>query len=203
MKTLLLILLTLVTVALVKANDNGTTLSYANGDKYVGGVAAGVRNGQGTLTTQSGEVFSGTWVNDVLTYGTWITVNKDTFTGTFENGFAHGQGSFTFANGNVYVGNFSKGQINGKGTMTYASGSVVEGNWVDGQINGMVVFQYANGDLYKGEMQKSRKNGKGVLVTVKGQTIEGTWENNRLVESTTTENTLTNTNELVATVSAQ
>ncbi|SVE15953.1 uncharacterized protein METZ01_LOCUS468807 [marine metagenome] len=42
----------------------GETITYDNGDKYVGGVSNGVAHGQGTYTYAGGDKYVGKWKDD-------------------------------------------------------------------------------------------------------------------------------------------
>jgi len=91
------------------------TMTFASGNKYVGGYKNGERNGQGTFT----------WANG------------DKYVGEFKNNKRNGQGTLTFASGNKYVGEFKNDQRSGQGTFTWANGRVKEGIWGNNK------FQYA------------------------------------------------------------
>jgi hypothetical protein len=86
------------------------TLTFPNGDQYVGEFKNEKHHGQGTFTT----------------------VNGDKYDGEFKDGNQNGQGTLTFANGIKYVGEFKNNKLNGQGTLYAANGSVSrQGIWAD------------------------------------------------------------------------
>ena len=88
------------------------TITYANGDKYVGEFRDDKYNGQGTYTYANG----------------------DKYVGGYRDGKKNGQGTFTFADGSKYLGEFRDGLPNGQGTFTFADGRVKEGIWENGEL---------------------------------------------------------------------
>ena len=92
------------------------TITFANGDKYVGEFSDNERHGQGTFTFANG--------------------NK--YVGELRDGDFNGQGTFTFASGAKYVGEFRDDNFNGFGVTYDADGTILnQGIWKDDE------FQYA------------------------------------------------------------
>ena len=69
------------------------TVTYPNGDGYVGAYKNGKANGQGTYTVANGAKY----------------------VGAFKDGIYHGKGTFTFADGEKYVGAFKDNKRYGQG----------------------------------------------------------------------------------------
>ena len=67
------------------------TLTYADGDKYVGSWYAGKKSGEGELIYSNGDVFRGNWLDDK----------------------AHGEGILEYANGDLYQGMWENDQRGG------------------------------------------------------------------------------------------
>src|SRR5262244_4432066 len=63
------------------------TLTYTNGDVYVGETVNGKRQGEGVYTYKDGRRYTGAWQDDKR----------------------QGQGTMTFPNGDKYVGAFAEG----------------------------------------------------------------------------------------------
>ena len=79
------------------------SLTYSNGDSYIGELKDFFRNGMGRLVVKDkGEEYEGTF-------------SEDAYSGT---------GKIRFANGDVYEGEMVNGRREGKGTYTWASGAV-------------------------------------------------------------------------------
>ena len=88
------------------------TLTWPEGQKYVGEFYKGEQNGQGTLTWPDGQKY----------------------VGEFFNGKMHGQGTHSWPSGQKYVGEFRDGKMHGQGTLTLPDGSVgYSGMWADGK----------------------------------------------------------------------
>ena len=87
------------------------TITFANGNKYVGEFKDGKENGQGAYTFPSGEKY----------------------VGEFKDDKKHGKGTYLFLDGDKYVGGFKDDKKTGKGTYTFASGKVKSGIWADGK----------------------------------------------------------------------
>jgi hypothetical protein len=87
------------------------TLSYSHGT-YVGEVASGKANGQGTYTSaNSGTVYKGSFVNDSFNgSGTMTWKDGSKFVGTWQNDVGV-QGTMTYANGKTANGSVRKSQF--------------------------------------------------------------------------------------------
>lgn len=86
--------------------DNGTIV-------YDGSLVRGKMNGQGTITFQNG----------------------DQYTGGFNNGAFNGKGTFQSKEGWTYEGDFVNGQAEGKGKLTTEQEVVYEGTFKQGVFN--------------------------------------------------------------------
>ncbi len=94
----------------VKHNCFGT-LTFNNGNKYVGEFRDGKRHGIGTL----------------------FFANGDNYVGEFRENHRHGKGAYTFSSGDKYVGEYRAGNRNGEGIEYLAQGSVNRsGSWSEG-----------------------------------------------------------------------
>jgi hypothetical protein len=89
-------------VAGVKHNCFGS-ITFANGDKYVGEFRDGKANGQGTATY----------------------ANSDKYVGEFRDDKPRGQGEFTFLNGNKWIGEVLDSTL-GRGVLHFPNGSQVD-----------------------------------------------------------------------------
>jgi len=72
-------------VANGKANGQGTYTSAASGTTYTGGFVEDRFNGSGTMTWKDGAKFVGTWVNDVGVQGDGISPDGQVVSGTVKN----------------------------------------------------------------------------------------------------------------------
>ena len=86
-----------------KINAKKSSISYSNGDVYVGEMANGFPNGQGKMTYSNGDIYEGSYVNGII----------------------EGKGKFSYAGGDVYEGDFKDGGSTGTGIYTEADGTFV------------------------------------------------------------------------------
>ena len=138
------------------------TLTFADGEKYVGEYKDGKRNGQGTYTFASGAKYVGEYKDEQ----------------------PNGQGTFTFADGEKYVGEYKDGKRNGQGTSTFADGAKYVGEYKDDKRNGQGTFTYVSGDKYVGEWRNFLRNGQGIEYRANGTiSRSGRWADGKLVQS--------------------
>lgn len=118
--------------------DNATTqgtLTYANGDKYVGSIKEGIPSGKGSMVYADGSEYVGDWSEGKSAgQGKFTMPNFGEYIGEFKNGNFEGQGSMTFAIGIKYVGGWKNGKSEGQGTETYRDGTVRSGIWANGEL---------------------------------------------------------------------
>jgi hypothetical protein len=109
------------------------TLTFANGDTYVGSMLGGKRHGPGTYTWPSGGLYVGEWDSGKKNgQGTMTWPDGNTYVGEWDSGKTNGQGLFTWKDGGKYVGEFKDGHRHGQGTRTWASGRTFKGTYKNG-----------------------------------------------------------------------
>ncbi len=178
-------------------------LTRADGTSYVGNFENGQFHGSGVYTKTyvkkqgnadnksledniGKRVYSGTFVNGVLSGdGTWLDGNKR-YEGKFLNGLFHGEGLYSDPGG-TYMGLFSGGAFDGQGTYTGVDGESYKGEFLAGLYHGSGVLTFASGDVYTGGFQLGRQHGKGKIVYAEAldgiEEVIGRWEFGRLVEA--------------------
>lgn len=161
---LLLIIVTVTDAQDCISGDCGNgygTMTYANGQKYIGEFDQGLRHGQGVLFINQTRKYVGSWRNGrkhgegriylnnrILTAGKWSN-NKLTETATFKNGCVEGNcqdgfGAYLFNDGKKVIGEFS-----------------------NGSLKGYTICFYPNGNKYIGEWKFNGRNGQGKLYNEK------------------------------------
>lgn len=104
--------------------DGKGTLSFYNGDKYIGNFSWNKRNGYG--------VYSGSQLDNRFSYeGFWLDDKK------------HGLGVYWFPNKDQYEGMWHEDLRHGNGTYDFSSGESYNGEWRYDQIHGKGVFQFS------------------------------------------------------------
>ncbi len=159
------------------------TITYANGDIYLGEINLGCRHGHGIMSSSAtGDIYEGYFQTDAMTgNGTFKYSNGDVFVGTFANSMKQGYGTFTYANGNSYVGNFENDVRSGKGEFKWASGASYEGEFANDLKHGYGIMNYENGDRYEGYFKEDMCDGeKGIYIWSNGERYNGTFRNNRM-----------------------
>ena len=96
------------------------TITYENGDKYVGEIKTLMRHGKGVMTFADGNVYDGDFFNDQMTgTGVFTYKNGDKYEGEFLNGERHGNGTYTWTDEtgvSSYTGGFKNNMKDGEGT---------------------------------------------------------------------------------------
>ena len=122
------------------------SVTFANGDKYVGEFKDGKKHGVGAyfhLEERSrssngypkGDKYVGEYKDDQRNgQGTHTFANGNQYVGEWKSDKRTGQGTFTFANGNKYVGEFKGFLYHGQGILTTADGQRFEGVWEGGNF---------------------------------------------------------------------
>lgn len=144
----------------LQSNTENVTQNYSGGDKYVGYVTNGVRNGYGTYYWNDGDKFYGRWVD----------------------GKRNGDGIYTWKNGDTYVGEWRDGKFYGNGTFHYNDGLCVAGTfdnagyWTS-KNRWYEEIRYKNGGKYVGASYKRVKpNGNGTYYFPNGDKFVGVWK---------------------------
>ena len=108
----------------------GETISYDNGDKYIGEVSNGVPHGQGTFTFANGDKYVGEWKNFLYHgHGTFIYFDGAKYIGEWKDDKRFGHGTFTYAIGDKYIGEHKDG--NPWNGTEYDKDGNVTATWLD------------------------------------------------------------------------
>ena len=100
----------------------------------------------------------------------WV---EETFTGSVENGMAHGYGVAEFPYGKRYEGGWRKSRYHGQGVLVFANGDRYEGDFVDGSRTGRGIYTFAKGSRYEGDFVAGKRTGRGVYEFTNGNRYEG------------------------------
>ena len=106
----------------------------------------GLRQGEGTMTYNTGESYSGEYVQSL----------------------ADGKGKYTFINGDVYEGSFRGGKMHGPGVYKYHTGDTYYGYMRNGsKCDNHARYAYKSGDVYFGRFHKNYPYGRASLMLKK------------------------------------
>lgn len=149
------------------------TLTYDNGDIYIGNVSdsgwdadiddddANIfeKEGKGTYYCKNGAVITGYWEDNYLEGKATVKYkNNEKFTGYFSEDKRNGSGTYWFKNGDKFTGRWKNDKMNGAGTYTWKSKNYVKGTWKNGKLHGKATLkiksnvysiQVSNGRLTK------------------------------------------------------
>ena len=117
--------------------------------------------GDGTMTYQNGEVYTGNWEKGLKDgYGVMIYPQSDIridYTGFWKINLFHGTGSMNWKNGENFEGLFANGERSGYGVHKYSRNDKLQR------------------DFYKGDWKGDEPSGKGTLTWNDGRKLEGFW----------------------------
>ena len=141
----------------VDALKNGEgKITYDNGNVYEGPVVAGVAVGYGKLTYKIGDVYEGLVVNGLPegACGT-LMIGANTYVGGFSGGKMKGEGVFTWKDGHVFTGVFEGvgedyGELTADGFLAYNTGLSFDGTLVAGEPTKGTFYWPGNLPAWKG-----------------------------------------------------
>ena len=163
------------------------------GNGYEGDWHLWQRNGQGTQKYENGDVFEGTWKNNVKVegrhtyYGNFrqkikeeFAKNKyhiststglvsESFDGTWSDNYTFKEGRYRYSNGDVFEGSFIRNEKHKGSLSVKENGSVIDADWStlpNGYATGSIT--YANGSVFTGKILEEGKL-EGTLTYPKGR----------------------------------
>lgn len=143
------------------------TVKTADGTRWTGKLARGIRKGHGKIVYSNGDVFQGTWKNDrIQGEGRLICKNALTYVGEWNNNEFHGVGKLTLPSGVTYEGNFVRGCKQGRGCFKYPDGTTYVGDVEDGMVSQPRVI----------DSHSLQRHGKGKIIVSEDKWYEGDWE---------------------------
>ncbi|CAM9288247.1 unnamed protein product, partial [Ascophyllum nodosum] len=147
---------------------------YPNGDRYLGDLIDGLREGQGTLTCVNGNTYRGQFKANrfhgtgYMKYGTLIEDGEEicgrVYKGGWEKGVKKGEGVLHTGTGQVYEGCFQDDQYHGPGVLRGPGEVMLDGEWKRGKLDGEARCRYKSGVSYTGGMRNAEFDGMGKLV---------------------------------------
>ena len=165
------------------------TITYSNGDVYVGDIVGLERHGNGKMTyAATGDIYEGDFKNDELNgTGVFSYANGDKYEGEMQDSKKNGHGKFTFVSGSSYEGGFENDAKSGYGVFIWTDGSRYEGYFKDDVKNGYGSMIFAGGDKYEGNFENDMRSGTGLYTWKDGTSYSGTFRRNlmdtRLVDA--------------------
>ena len=147
---------------------------FANGDRYEGTLARGVRQGKGDFVWANGQRYQGEWSRDVPNgKGTMSFQNGNVYEGDMKDGVPNGKGVLTFGAGHRYRGEVKDGLPHGKGTTRFSNGDSYIGDWRQGKSQGQGRYVWANGGYWEGEFKDDKRTENGRMVTAAEASANG------------------------------
>lgn len=182
-------------------SGNGT-MTFPNGDSYVGAFLDGEFHGDGQKVGLMIGIYKGQWHNGVRRgVGRWALPNGETYEGEFDRDMYHGAGVLTVSGSVRYRGQWNYGTFHGQGRLFTEHGdyngqfshhrrhgfgeqkntqehSVYTGGWRNDARHGSGVYTDPTG-TYTGAFSSDRRNGHGEFVAKDGATYIGSWKNDK------------------------
>lgn len=88
-----------------------------------------------------------------------------------------GRGTMNLKNGSIYTGSFENGFFHGEGCLRQVDGIVISAIWYEGECLGNVIACFPDGRLYTGEWHNGSMDGQGTIHELDGSWYETTWHN--------------------------
>jgi hypothetical protein len=169
-----------------------TTLSFPNGDSFVGSTDEKNRpHGHGVYRRANGAEYVGAFVHgERHGDGVYRAADGSTYEGQWAHGSQNGHGEFRFGDSSpwsrdVYRGSFVNGMFEGEGVYEFSNGDRYHGDYRDNKICGIGKFQNADGTAFVGQFLGGVPHGHGAFF-LSGRRIArttGLYERGSLVQS--------------------
>ena len=118
-----------------KARHGEGTITYESGDSYTGGWKHDKRSGFGKMTFACGDVYEGEWVEGKYEgHGKYTNVEIGTYEGEWKANKKQGTGRTCYATGDVFEGSYVEGVREGYGTYTKGNGEIRMGRYEKGEL---------------------------------------------------------------------
>ena len=143
----------------------GTKVWKVTHSVYKGQWESGHMEGLGELSTETGDVYTGSFCKDMLRTGTIDFHDGRKYTGDLVDLMMHGSGTLTFPPSvahSHYTGQFKHNLCSGAGTMHYRNGNEYTGAWHSNQPNGLGTFRSSE-CTYHGEFSEGLYDGQGEI----------------------------------------
>jgi hypothetical protein len=165
-------------------------IEYENGDKYLGPIVNGFREGLGILTIDGGNAeVIGYWERGFLDEGVIKYyengIQSAYYFGDIKDHKAHGSGEITWEKGSKfygdkYQGSFQFGMKWGGGDYTYKNGDSFGGRWIGDEKYGTGIYVTSDKQhIYVGEWRKNKRDGLGLDYKPNGDNFAGFWEKDK------------------------
>ena len=152
--------------------DSNRTITYQNGDKYVGDLKNGLKHGKGIYYYKNGNKYEGDWKDDKREgRGTFFFVNGDKYEGECKNDKANGKGVKYFKNGDRYDGDWKDDTMDGRGILYSANGNKFCGEFKNNNVEGKQVFYWNDGDIQMGDYRNGSFEGKYITFHPNGEAV--------------------------------
>ena len=158
------------------------TERFPNGDVYVGQIAGGLREGQGSYAWSDGRRYVGGFRAGLEDgQGTYTYPNGEKYEGQFQANRRTGQGTYTWPDGRKYVGDFLNDRPHGRGAYSWPDGKKYVGDFQNGAANGQGTYTWPDGRKYVGELADDQPNGRGTFTAADGRRQSGLFRNGEYV----------------------
>ena len=147
-------------------------LTWADGRRYEGELAAGQPHGHGTLTCTGGNRVVGRFYRGRLHGEAQIYfADGRRFRGVLSNGIPQGLGTLRWPDKARYTGEYAAGEQEGWGEYRATDGTRYVGGFAAGKREGQGTLIDADGTLFRGTFRAGRREGYGVTVSANGSSL--------------------------------
>lgn len=191
-----------------KKHGDAGTITYVNGDKYIGQWSGDYPNGKGKYYFKTGERYEGSFVNGEFDgQGTMYYADQAYYTGGWKKSKKQGDGTLVSSDGERKTGTWSQGKLVNENTgapnhtqsstasttvkptpgkpaaqkpvqSTQANVAGLRNCGTNYCRSGQGYYDYPDGSRWIGEFKDGYPNGRGICYYANGDRYEGEWANN-------------------------
>jgi len=160
-----------------------------NGDRYSGYWKNRKKNGLGTMTFKSGDIFQGMFENDLMKKGRMTYSTQIIYEGDWKNDKRDGKGVLKYSRGGKqyeYQGPFVKDKMHGLGILRVKDeNSLISGlqaQFIEGRPENKGKLKYKDRGLYEGDLMNGTflRHGFGKMTFPDKNVYEGEWKDNHM-----------------------
>ena len=162
--------------------EGAATVQWPSGDRMIGTLSGSVGTGSGVFMDSDGGRLAGSWEDGrIIGKTSYESADGDLFTGTFKDDLPE-RGVLIYANGTRYEGSFENGEPQGEGELSWTNGASYKGSIAAGEPEGLGTLVWPNGSVMAGSFKNGRPDGEMLVTSRDGAETVEVWANGEKVQ---------------------